>query len=364
MLRPFSPIYNPHRNLIDVAKDWCPDGMTTQDRSLALKKSYSIAAIRAFYNQPWIFGYDPVAAEETFSEFDLVLISDREYFKLSDVRKWISTLKLKNWLFVSSGKHSEEQPQEHECYRPWYITNFLDYQQTTQWPTPSPNIRPFLFEALLGARRPHRDWLQLALQQSGMIDKGIVTYRDCFVGHVIDASTDTVLERFPGQKLLYPHVSANLNPTWETVETVHNGVSFINPKQIYDRTWYSLVAETLFTGDTFFLSEKTVKAMYNRRFFFIFGVRGYMRNLREHGFRTFHEFIDESWDDDPVDYRRWERCFTEFWRLATFEDPQKIYQAAESVFEHNLEYLNWWCRQHYNRTEELMRKLMPPYVYR
>ena len=103
--------------------------------------------------------------------------------------------------------------------------------------------------------------------------------------------------------------------------------------------------------------------MYNRRFFFIFGARGYMRNLREHGFRTFNDFIDESWDDDPVDYRRWERCFTEFWRLATFEDPEKVYRAAESVFEHNLEYLNWWRRQHYYRTEDLVCGVVPHHNY-
>lgn len=359
MLRLHPPIYNPHHNLLNVAGDWCPHSATTQNREESLDQTYKIAAVRVFYDQPWIFGYDPQAAQESFDDFDLVLISDREYFPLTQVRQWISEKGWRNWVFVTSGEHPTETLNSRECYRPWYITNFLKYQNSTEWPKESPSQREFLFESLLGARRPHRDWLSLALSKSGLLDQGLVTYRDCFVGHVIDASTDRILERFPGQKLQYPYVSPNLNASWETVETVHNGVSFINPKQILDRTWYSLITETLFTGDTFFLSEKTVKAIYNQRFFFVFGARGYMQNLRKHGFRTFNDFIDESWDDDPIDWRRWERCFTEFWRLATFEDPEKVYRAADSVFKHNLEQLVWWQKKHHITTENLVYQHLP-----
>ena len=88
------PVYNPCIHSVDVARDWGINSLTsTEDRELALSQPYKVAAIRVFYDKPWIHSYDPIIANIDVSEFDLVLISDIEYYSPTAVREWIASKK-------------------------------------------------------------------------------------------------------------------------------------------------------------------------------------------------------------------------------------------------------------------------------
>lgn len=68
----------------------------------------------------------------------------------------------------------------------------------------------------------------------------------------------------------------------------------------YERTCFELVCETF--GDTsddesFFLTEKTLKPIMMEHPFMVLSSRNFLKNLRRLGFKTFGEFIDESYDD-------------------------------------------------------------------
>ena len=57
-------------------------------------------------------------------------------------------------------------------------------------------------------------------------------------------------------------------------------------------------------GSKFLPTEKIGKTMLLRKPFFVYSTRHYLKNLRNMGFKTFGDFWDESYDDEPNDYLR------------------------------------------------------------
>jgi hypothetical protein len=72
---------------------------------------------------------------------------------------------------------------------------------------------------------------------------------------------------------------------------------------LYDIYPVNLVTETLFFTDSIFPTEKIFKPMMHGQIFLLAGAPGFLRQLRDFGFKTFDEFIDESYDDidDPIE---------------------------------------------------------------
>ena len=72
---------------------------------------------------------------------------------------------------------------------------------------------------------------------------------------------------------------------------------------LYDIYPVNLVTETLFFTNAIFPSEKIFKPMLHGQIFLLAGAPGFLRQLREYGFKTFSPYIDETYDDidDPVE---------------------------------------------------------------
>lgn len=329
------PVYNPCVDTVDAADDWGRYIFdTTQDLELVRSMPFRVAAVPIFFDRPGFYAYQPGHEHIDLTDFDLVLVSDPEYYPLEEIRAWINS---KAWRqhVLALGGWSPSQPQlrHNELYRPYYIRRFLDTNcyQDNQRPS-----KEFLFDALLGARRPHRDYVMRALDRSGLLADSIVTYRDCFPGELINAASDRVKEIFPHTALRWPYVSENLDPAWEVSPQVNNQISFISPIEIYQRCWYTITCETINTGNGFFLSEKTIKAMFNARIFVLFGAQNFLANLRGlHDFATFDGIIDETYDSESDDYRRYMLAMQQIFRLAWFEDPVMTYQCSQDRLERN-----------------------------
>lgn len=71
----------------------------------------------------------------------------------------------------------------------------------------------------------------------------------------------------------------------------------------YEDVFCEIVCETYFTGRTFFVTEKTWRPIINMRPFIVQGPQWYLDNLRRLGFRTFSQWWDEGYDQDPSDAR-------------------------------------------------------------
>lgn len=334
------PVYNPNVNTIDVARDWLVFPNTTTDPDLALSQPFKVATVRACYTDPSVFSYDPTLPKVDLSKFDLVLISDAEYYRQRDIVKWAKQQGITNYLIAVGGLSPDEVLEPSTVYRPYWLTHFLN--NNTEPVDTYADTKQYLYEALLGSQRPHRDYVMLALTNSGLIDKSIVTYRDCFPGGIVDTNTENVHREFPNTTFNRPYVSPNLNPKWEVRKQISNTVSFITPYDIYRNTHYSIVCETLSTGKDFFFSEKIMKPMFAKRVFVLFGPQGYLQKLRNFGFQTFEELIDESYDDEPVDIERYKKAMMQVMRLGWLEQPARVYKQINYVLECNFNRLYSW----------------------
>jgi len=67
----------------------------------------------------------------------------------------------------------------------------------------------------------------------------------------------------------------------------------------YSQFAIEIVCETYFTGNTFFPTEKIWRPILLKTPFIVQGPAGYLKNLRNLGFKTFNDFWDEGYDEDP-----------------------------------------------------------------
>jgi len=158
-----------------------------------------------------------------------------------------------------------------------------------------------------------------------------------------------VAQLFTDTKLQYPYVSANLDPAWEVKQNMDNSVSGLVPWEIYNRTWFSVVCETLGQGRTFLSAEKTAKCFQARRLFVVFAIQGFMQQYRDWGFLTFGDVIDESYDTEPDDVRRWGRAFEQVQWLCE-QDLSALLQKLKPRLDHNHNRLYEFERE---KTQEL-----------
>jgi len=310
------------------------------DLETALAQPHKIAVMPVFYSLPNKHEYNLEFTKLPLDKFDLVLFTDIEWHSKAELIEWIETTGVDNWLLHTAGLWLDEPAHPRVIYRPAWSFNFLRWNESR---ADFPLQRPFAFECLLGARREHRDFAMLSMQTSFLLDQNIVTYRDLFIGHWIDNTPERVALCFPNVELTYPYVSPNLNPDWEVKPQLDPSVSGLVPWEIYNRTYFSLVCETLARdrdGHRIFLSaEKMGKCLHARRLFVVFAIQGFLQQYRDWGFETFGDIFDESYDNEPDDIVRWGKAFEQVKWLCS-QDLPALLQKLQPRLEHNHHRLN------------------------
>lgn len=109
---------------------------------------------------------------------------------------------------------------------------------------------------------------------------------------------------------------------------------------LYENIFCELVCETFFSGNTFRMSEKILRPILFRRPFVVQGPRWFLKNLRAIGFRTFDQWWDESYDDQPWDCRYY-GLKPVLDRIATssVEQKQTWLREMQPVLDHNFKIL-------------------------
>jgi hypothetical protein len=346
------PIYAPFDS---VATDW-PVGPTTKNLPEALASPYPIAVLPVMFNEPHMWCYDHTSSQLDLTQFDLIILSDIEFESVRNIQAWAERSKITNYILATGGQITNEVfDPDSMVYRPWWAYNLLkhnEYQET------SSNQKPFVFEALLGARRPHRDYVMLALQHHNLVDKSIVNYRDVFTGAVVNHQTEEFAKIFSDQHLLYPYVSVNLNPDWEVQDNIEKSISPYVPWKIYQQTQYTILTETNGTGNCFFMSEKSTKALYAHRLFVAFSNANYLKGLHRLGFETFSSVLDESYDNNVLDFDRFRQATEQLLYLSN-QNYQTVYQKVKPILDHNHNRLFELQTETCKRMQQLLQERIP-----
>ena len=90
------------------------------------------------------------------------------------------------------------------------------------------------------------------------------------------------------------------------------------------------------------MDEKIWKPIYNYHPFIILGTPHCLRKLKELGFKTFHPFINESYDEEINHGKRMSMIVDEIERLCKmdFEMLKDWYQNLSHILEYNKEHLH------------------------
>lgn len=114
----------------------------------------------------------------------------------------------------------------------------------------------------------------------------------------------------------------------------------------YSNIFVDIVCNTYITGNTFYIDEKLWRPIITRTPFIVHGPVNFIKNLRQLGFKTFDQWWDEGFSEDPPDVQVVEiiKIIDKIaqWDLNCINT---VYDQMKSVLDHN-----------YNRFMELNDK--------
>lgn len=119
----------------------------------------------------------------------------------------------------------------------------------------------------------------------------------------------------------------------------------------YDNIFVDIVCETRVIGNVFFISEKTWRCMVARKPFIVVGPGNFLKNLRRLGFRTFHDFWDEGYDEYGPTQRiqEIEKLIQEL-STKTVGEMQQLVNSMQSILDHNFDMFHSLTYEQIERT--------------
>ena len=122
------------------------------------------------------------------------------------------------------------------------------------------------------------------------------------------------------------------------VSGMHN---FFTKKDMWLETYFSIVSETSSNDNWCFITEKTIRPMIYYHPFIVWGNPGTLDVLKTHGFHTFPEFFDESYDQISNEKLRLDAIIQNINRLCSLplEKIHEMYLSVMPKLIHNHELL-------------------------
>lgn len=108
----------------------------------------------------------------------------------------------------------------------------------------------------------------------------------------------------------------------------------INTEKNYENFVIDIVTETL-DYDGFGVQEKTLKPILNKMLFIVVGVKNYLKKLRKLGFKTFHPYLDESYDNENDNTIRLEIAMDSLYKFLSKKNNLKYQHELQSIVDHN-----------------------------
>ena len=198
------------------------------------------------------------------------------------------------------------------------------------------NPRPYRFTIL---NRTHKWWratVMADLQRHGILDHSIWSYNTQV--HTDDNFEDNPIEidTLGMRDQLHEFVRGGPYRCDQLTAEQHNDHHLHVPEH-YTTSYCHVVVETHFDADQSggaFLTEKTFKPIKHGQPFVIVGAPGTLATLRSLGYRTFDHAIDNSYDLETDNTRRWQMCLEAIQQIQA-QDPDAWFAQCLDDLCHN-----------------------------
>jgi len=184
-----------------------------------------------------------------------------------------------------------------------------------------------LFDVLLGGERVYRTLLHDWIEQDPVVSaNSIMSYYGGTTTRprmILEPGMD------PDDMPTPPHTGVGIE-----FNGVYARMSVVPPVSIYQQCAYSIVTETNAQHNWVFFTEKIARAMVCERLFVVLSSYRYLHYLKQAGFQTFDSIINESYDLEVNDVRRWRMAFEQMQVLAQM-DQQQVLERIQPIVAHN-----------------------------
>lgn len=238
-----------------------------------------------------------------------------------------------------------------------YVTNCEAMKRTSE--IYSKTSKPYKFLFLNGRTRLHRKFLLEKFKENGLLDQALWTNLDTGPPATGSRSLTITLQDKDGVNLLTRSLPLHYLPLQYEVEAYQHrltlapgstdkfikqhlfnstwGEIYLKPEPYID-TYFSLVTETVFDYPYSFRTEKIWKPIAMGHPWIAATSRGYYRDLRQMGFKTFAHLLDESFDLIDNSQERIERIEQVVVDLCG-QDLVQFITASREVCEYNQQHL-------------------------
>jgi len=238
-----------------------------------------------------------------------------------------------------------------------FLPKVLDYDENQLAAGKSSRIydiknKPYKFLFLNGRSRAHRKYLLERLRLNGLLDKSLWTNLENRVG-----SMGQLTLWHQGQDLMLMPTEINTLPAKYEVERYRQQINktfdskfikydlfnqewgeiYIEPAPYID-TYFSLVTETVFDYPYSFRTEKIWKPIAMAHPWIAVANAGYYRDIKNLGFQTFGNIVDESFDRIEDSQKRIERI-AEVTQDLCQQDLAAFLKECYSVCKYNQQHL-------------------------
>jgi len=210
--------------------------------------------------------------------------------------------------------YSEYAYFEHVARSTWTQTDITGPRRkqfmmigTKDYPT-----RKYILSEIVAHDLDHRGYISYKQVNSNGINLG--NYSQPEIDHIV-SQANRVNSRLP----------------WPTLDT---SIEFPQlPRPFMLDTYVNMVTDTYFEGDIF-VSEKVYTAMAHGQMFVMLAPAGTLQYLRDRGYQTFSDHIDESYDQIENNYERL-RAVTQLLIQLAQSDLEKLYAQCQPIIQHN-----------------------------
>ena len=157
-------------------------------------------------------------------------------------------------------------------------------------------------------------------------------------------------------KKLYPiNADGDISANWvhDKNGEVWNGVvgQWSNFSEQYKRIYFNIVTESSYYEDCIYMSEKIFKPITNLVPFIIVSNPFFLSKMREIGFKTFHPFINESYDEEVDNDKRFYMIVDEIKRLCSMKKNEihNWYYSMEDILFYNQDHFSNYKKSDHKR---------------
>ena len=212
--------------------------------------------------------------------------------------------------------------------------------------------------------KQHRLYLMYFLWNSNLLDKGFVSffhekdseqYKEQFFDGLVGKLNKSEIQKFYNwlnNNPLYVDVNWQELKEYSQNNQMHssapNEIFIDKTDNAYKNSYFNILTESSFVESDiegsldFYLNERNVFPINAFQPYIAVNGQGHMKELKKLGFKTFHPYIDESYDEEVSANERFSMIETEIDKLCSMskQEIHDWYWSMEEIYKHNYNHLH------------------------